>query len=146
MKNLVLALALVFGISTFAQERKMEKEDKEKLTPQERVEFQVKRLTKALDLSDKQAEQVKKVMTNKSKNREIHKKEMEAKRASGTKPSAEEREEMKTKMQNEVASLKSEMKAILSSEQYSKWEQNFDKKKEKMMEKRSHKKENNERQ
>lgn len=142
MKNLILALALVFGITTFAQERKMGKENREKLTPQERVEFQVKRLTKELDLSTKQAEQVKSLMTKKSEARETKKKEMEAKRASGTKPTAEEREAMKTRMQNEVTSLKTEMKTILSAEQYTKWEQNFEDRKDKMMEKRADKKGN----
>ena len=39
MKNLILALALVFGITTFAQERKMGKEDREKLTPQKELNF-----------------------------------------------------------------------------------------------------------
>lgn len=140
MKNLILALALVFGVTTFAQERKMGKEDREKLTRQERVEFQVKRLTKELDLSTKQAEQVKTLMTKKSKVREAKKKEMDAKRASGTKPTAKERETMKTKMQDEVTSLKSEMKTILTAEQYTKWEQNFEDRKDKMMEKRADKK------
>ncbi len=37
MKNLILSLALVIGMTTYAQERKMGKEDREKLTPQERV-------------------------------------------------------------------------------------------------------------
>lgn len=74
MKNLILALALVFGITTFAQERKMGKEDREKLTPQERVEFQVKRLTKDLDLTTKQAEQVKSLMTKNPKLEKLRKK------------------------------------------------------------------------
>ena len=142
MKNIIIALALVFGMTTFAQERKMGKKNKEKLTPQERVEFQVKRLTKDLDLTTKQAEQVKSLMTKKSEVREAKKKEMDAKRASGTKPTAEEREAMKTRMQDEVTSLKTEMKTILSAEQYTKWEQNFEDRKDKMMEKRADKKGN----
>lgn len=141
MKNLILALALVFGITTFAQERKMVKDDRAKLTPQERVDFQVKRLTKELDLTTKQADQVKLLMTKKSEAREAHKKEMEAKRASGTKPTTEEREAMKTKMQEEVSSLKKEMKTILTADQYTKWEQNFEERKEKMMEKREDRRE-----
>lgn len=67
---------------------------------------------------------------------------MDAKRASGTKPTAEEREAMKTRMQDEVTSLKTEMKTILSAEQYTKWEQNFEDRKDKMMEKRADKKGN----
>ena len=140
MKNLILALALVFGMTTFAQERKMGKEDREKLTPQERVEFQVKRLTKDLDLSTKQAEQVKTLMTKKSEVRAAHKKEMNTKRASGTRLTTEEREAMKSKIQDEVTSLKKEMKTILSVEQFTKWEQNFEEKKDKMMEKRAERK------
>ncbi len=140
MKNLILVLALAFGMTAFAQERKMGKEEREKLTPQERVDLQVKRLTKELDLSTKQAEQVKTLMTKKSEIREAKKKEMDAIRATGTKPTAEEREAMKTKMQDEVASLKKEMKTILTADQYTKWEQNFEERKDKMLEKRSEKK------
>lgn len=140
MKNLILVLALAFGMTAFAQERKMGKEEREKLTPQERVDLQVKRLTKELDLSTKQAEQVKTLMTKKSEIREAKKKEMDAIRATGTKPTVEEREAMKTKMQDEVASLKKEMKTILTADQYTKWEQNFEERKDKMLEKRSEKK------
>jgi hypothetical protein len=79
-------------------------------------------------------------MTKKSEVRAAHKKEMNTKRASGTRLTTEEREAMKSKMQDEVTSLKKEMKTILSVEQFTKWEQNFEEKKDKMMEKRAERK------
>ena len=51
MKNLVVALLLIVGISTMAQEKEMKRPHGDKfatLTPEQKVELQVKRMTKDL--------------------------------------------------------------------------------------------------
>ena len=55
MKKVFLAVLLVVGLTTFAQEKEGRKE---KLTPEQKVDFQVKRMTKDLDLNEKQAKEV----------------------------------------------------------------------------------------
>ena len=55
MKKLLVAALLVVGMTTFAQEEV--KEQKAQLTPEQRVESQVKRMTKDLTLNEKQAQE-----------------------------------------------------------------------------------------
>ena len=132
MKKLVLMAFLVVGITTFAQEKKEER--KEKFTPEQRVDFQVKKMTKDLNLNDKQAEQVKALVAKEVEKREAKKAEMEAKRTEQTKPSKEEKEARRTEMKANQEAMKAEMKKILTAEQYTKWEQKQEERKEKMME------------
>jgi len=133
MKNLFIAALLFVGMTTFAQEPRGER--KEKLQPEQKVEVQVNKLTKDLSLNEKQTAQVKELLTKENAERQAKKAEMDAKRADGQKPSPEERDAMKKKMEEKMANHKAEMKKILTADQYSKWEQNLEAKKEKMKEK-----------
>lgn len=132
MKKLVLMALLVVGITTFAQEKREER--KEKLTPEQRADFQVKKMTKDLNLTDKQAEQVKVLVAKEVEKREAKRAEMEAKRAEQTKPSKEEMEARKTEMKASQEAMKAEMKKILTADQYKKWEQKLEERKDKMVE------------
>lgn len=141
MKKLVLMALLVVGITTFAQEKREER--KEKLTPEQRADFQVKKMTKDLNLNDKQAEQVKVLVAKEVEKREVKRAEMEAKRAEQTKPSKEEMEVRKTEMKASQEAMKAEMKKILTADQYTKWEQKLEERKDKMVERVKELKENN---
>ena len=87
MKKLVMAALLFVGMTTFAQERMGER--KEKLTPEQRVNLQVKKLTKDLSLNEKQVQEIKALVAKEAEVREANRAEMDAKRASGTKPTKE---------------------------------------------------------
>jgi hypothetical protein len=54
MKKVFLAIVLLLGLTTFAQEKEGKKGNREKLTPEQRIDLQVKRMTKDLDLNEKQ--------------------------------------------------------------------------------------------
>lgn len=144
MKKLIVVALLVVGMTTFAQEGRKRGEGKEKLPPEQRVEKQIEKMTKELSLNEKQTAQVKELLTKENAEREAKRAEMEAKKADGTKPTPEERKAMKEKMDAKIATHKAEMKKILTADQYTKWEQNFEEKKskmkEKIMERRSEKK------
>lgn len=117
MKKLIVAAFLVVGFTTFAQVEKKEKGDKEpmeKISPAERGEREVKRMTKDLGLNDSQQKEMKSLFS-----------EMASKRGEGDKkPSKEERKAMKDKISK-----------ILNPEQNAKWEKIQEERKERMKEK-----------
>ena len=121
MKKLVFMALLIVGITAFAQEKREER--KEKLSPEQRVNFQVKKITKDLNLNEKQIEQVKALVSKEVEKREAKRAEMEAKREGQTRPSKKEMEARKTEMKANQEAMKSEMKKILTAEQFTKWEE-----------------------
>lgn len=138
MKKLFLVALLVVGMTTFAQEQRGER--KERFTPEQRVDFQIKKMTKDLNLDEKQAEQVKVLLTQEAKKREAKRAEMEAKKAEQARPSKEEMEARKSEMKANQEAMKAEMKKILSADQYTKWEQKQEERKDKMVERMKDKK------
>ena len=120
MKKLILAIALVATTLTFAQDRK---QGREKLTPEQQTELQVKKMTLDLDLDAKQQKEIKTILLEQAKKREAKMAEMKAKREKGEKPSADEKFEMKNKMLDNQIEHKAQMKKILKPEQFAKWEE-----------------------
>lgn len=129
MKKLVIAALLFAGIAGFAQDKK------EKLTPEERTEKQLQRLTSELNLDANQQAQVKQLLAEKSaKTEKIRKERKENK----TKLTQAEREAFKNELKAQKEAVDAKMKSILNADQYTKWhslqEKNKDKAKEKMKE------------
>ena len=116
MKKLIVAAFLVAGLSTFAQVEKNEKEkseSREKLSPEERTQRELKRMTKVLKLTDAQQKEMTALFS-----------EMQSKRAENQgKPSKEDRKVMKDKINK-----------ILTPEQAATWEKIQEERKEKMKE------------
>jgi Spy/CpxP family protein refolding chaperone len=138
MKKLVIALLFIVGITAMAQEKEMKRPNGDKfasLTPEQKVEFQVKKMSKDLNLNEKQVKEMKALVTKEVEKREAIKAEMKALQA-------KQRIEMKAKMDEEYASMSNEMRKILTSEQYTKWEKIFEERREKMKEKMKEKREN----
>ena len=133
MKKLILVVTLVISTLTFAQERSRKGE---KLTPEQQTELQVKKMTLELDLDAKQQKELKAILLEQAQKREGKIAEIKAKREKGEKLSADERFEMKNKMLDNQIENKAQMKKILKPEQFKKWEQNLENRKEKMSEKR----------
>ena len=129
-----MAVALVVGLTTFAQQRDGKRADREKLTTDQKVELQVKKMNKDLNLNEKQTEQVKAVVTKQVQKRESKKAEMQQVKDKN-------RAQMKAQMETEQAAVTSEMKKILTPEQFTKWEKNREDKIEKMKEKRAERRE-----
>lgn len=127
MRKLIVAALLIVGITAFAQQKEGRRAGKEKLSTEEKVELHVKRMTKDLDLNEKQVAEVRAITT-----KQVQK--MEAKRAEIKDVKEKQRAEMKANREKEQAALSSEMKKILTPEQYAKWEKNREEKKGKMKE------------
>ncbi|MBF4519209.1 hypothetical protein IRZ71_22895 [Flavobacterium sp. ANB] len=146
MKKLFIAALLFVGITSFAQDadQKPEREQRERLTPEQRNEKQLQKLTSELSLDANQQAQVKQLLAERSAKAEKFKEARKDKKDSGTKPTAEEKEAFKKEMLAEKDANDAKMKSILTADQYTKWhalqEKNKDKAREKIKE---YKKENN---
>lgn len=130
MKNVFLAIALVLGLTTFAQEGKPARGEREKLTAEQQVELQTKKMKLELDLNDKQTADIKKIVEKQVAKREAKRAEMQAKREKGEKPSKDQMFNMKNEMLDAQIAHKAEMKKVLTAEQYTKWDTNQSERKE----------------
>jgi Spy/CpxP family protein refolding chaperone len=119
MKKLIVAALLVVGLTTYAQEKEGRRSGKEKLTSEQKVNLQVKKMTKDLDLNEKQTKDVRALVAKQ----------------------VEKREAIKVQMEAEKEAVSVEMKKILTAEQYAKWEKNREEKIENFKEKMSERKE-----
>jgi len=146
MKKLFIAAMLFVGIASFAQEtdQKPQRESRERLTPEQRNEKQLQKLTTELTLNANQQAQVKQLLAERSAKAEKLRVAREARKDSDVKPTSAEREAFKNEMKAEKDANDAKMKAILNADQYTKWhslqDQNKDKAREKMKE---YRKENN---
>lgn len=137
MKKVFALALLVVGMTTFAQENATRKNGKENLTSEQKVDIQVKKMTKGLDLTEKQVKEVRTLVTEQIGKRE-------SKRAALKKEKTKARNEMKAQMETNQVTVSAEMKRILTAEQFSKWENNRDERKEKMKEKMAERREKKE--
>ncbi len=126
MKKLVVAALLVVGMTSFAQE-KME-DPKSQLTPEQKVNLQIRKLTKELNLNENQIKEIRIVALKEIELREARKAEMEASK----KLSKEEMKARKAKFEEERALAEARMKKILTPEQFTKWIEIRKARKEKM--------------
>jgi protein CpxP len=132
MKKLFVVALLLVGTATFAQERMGENNDK--LTPEQRVNLQVKKLTKELNLSDKQAQELKEIVVKEIEQREARKAEIQARKAEKKRMASADMNARKMKFEEEKMEAEERMKKILTPEQFSKWTEIRKARKEKMAE------------
>ncbi len=143
MKKLLIAALLFVGITSFAQDgdgemdQKPMREQRERMTPEQRNERQLKKLTSDLTLDAKQQEQVKQLIAERRAKSEKLREARKEQREKGNKLTAEQREEMTT----EAEANDAKMKGILTADQYTKWkaiqESNKDKARNQMRERRN---------
>jgi hypothetical protein len=105
---------------SFAQDinQKPERDQKEKLTPEQRNEKHLQKLTSDLSLDTKQQEQVKQLLAERSAKAEKFRKD---RKDSKTKPTDAERQAFKKQMTAEKEANDAKMKSILNADQYTKW-------------------------
>ncbi|OIV42104.1 hypothetical protein [Flavobacterium johnsoniae] len=142
MKKLLIAAMLFVGIASFAQEtdQKPSREQRERLTPEQRNEKQLQKLTTELSLDANQQAQVKQLLADRSAKAE---KLREARKDNKTKPTEAEREAFRNELKAEKDANDAKMKTILTADQYTKWHSLQEKNKEKAREKmKEYKKEN----
>jgi periplasmic protein CpxP/Spy len=136
MKKLFIIALFAIGFTSFAQEgdKQMSKDEMEKMTPEQRTEKQLKKLTSDLNLDTKQQEQIRQVLLEQEAKRESFKTKRAERKATDQKPTSEEREAFKKEMMDNKANMDAKMKSILTPEQFEKWKSNNEKKREKLKE------------
>ena len=143
MKKLFIAALLFVGVVSFAQEADQvpNREPRERLTPEQRNEKQLKKITTELNLDANQQAQVKQLLADRSAKAEKLRAERKDRKE---KPTAAEREAFKTELKAEKDANDAKMKAILNADQYKKWTSIQEEKREQAKEKmKEYKKENN---
>ncbi|WP_299529695.1 Spy/CpxP family protein refolding chaperone [Ulvibacterium sp.] len=126
MKKIVVLVTLLTGVTVMAQEgrKNHHRAAMKDLTPEQIATLHTKKMTLALDLTEVQQKQIQVLSLENAKLRKAKMEERKAKRESGEskKPTSEERYTMQLERLDHQIAHKAEMKAILSPEQYEKWE------------------------
>ena len=133
MRRIFLAMLLVVGMTTIAQERKMKHDG---LTSEQKTELRVKQMTLDLDLNESQQKQIKTLLLSEAKKRETNKEAFLEKKEKGEKPSKEEMYDRKINRLDNQIEFKAKMKKILNEKQMEKWEKMHAERKGKEMHRR----------
>lgn len=126
MKNLIVTALLMIGMTSFAQEIKTteaRKQRTEKMTPAQRNEMQLKKMTAELNLSASQQAEIGQILAEKSAKRESFKAERKANRERQQATVASKRAEMKEQIMAEQKATDERFKKILTADQYAKMQQ-----------------------
>lgn len=134
MKKLIVTAVLLIGLSTFAQERGRHsgKEKLEQMTPQQKNELRLKKLTLDLSLNASQQKEMGKIVAEMEAKRESLKNERSAKKEAGTNLTKDELFAMRSKVLDEKIATKARVKKILNANQFEKWEKMQDKRTKKI--------------
>jgi hypothetical protein len=128
MKNALIICSLLIGFSIFAQRPQGNNDrpprphmDRPDYSPEQIAELQTKKLTLLLDLTESQQTKIKSLELEMAKERELKLSQREA----GKKPSDEERFNNHSEMLDKQISHKKSMNAILTKDQFEKWEKSL---------------------
>lgn len=125
MKKLIIAALLVIGFSSYAQdqnqpEKNSNRGQRERMTPEQRTQAQMDKLTTDLKLDAKQQEQIKPIIAEQTAKRQAMMAERMANRDSQKKMTPEERQAAMTARKDERTATENKLKAILTPEQFKK--------------------------
>ena len=125
MKKIITVALLIVGMTSFAQERKMksEKAEMEQLTPEQRNQLHLKKMTLELDLNAEQQKEMSKIIAEQNTKREAAMAERKANEEAKQKITSDERFARQNKMLDEQIALKERVKKILNPEQFKKWDE-----------------------
>lgn len=135
MKKVFLILTLVLSLLTSAQEKKGAVE---KMSPEQQSILLVKKMTLSLDLSQKQQEEIKALLLERTQKKAAHQLAQKEKKEKGEKPTATEKFEKQSQLLDAQIEFKAKMKKILSEEQFKKWDAKQHNRKGKMNRSKQH--------
>merc|ERR1711916_244693 len=101
---------------------KKRKEKRPKLTVEQHTDLALKKMTLALDLSEKQQNQVEPLLKAQAEKRKAAMEKRKEMQKNNTKPSAEEVYKMQAERLDDQIAMKNRMKNILNKEQFEKFE------------------------
>lgn len=121
-------LLVFFSTLSFGQQPRMEARNQmnqeQQMTPDQRAQLQLKRMTLSLNLTDKQQKQIYPLLLQSIEKRDKKMAEIKAKREKGEKLSADERFELQNdRLDNQIA-MQKDLEKILTPEQMKTYEAN----------------------
>jgi len=126
MKNFALILMMVIAVTFTAntQEKTAQKkrQNRRQFTVEQNTELAVKRMTLALDLNEKQQNQIKPLLMTQAAQRKTAMEKMKKARENKQKPSEEELFTMRSQQLGNQIAMKKSMKEILTKEQFEEFE------------------------
>ena len=122
MKKLVKIIVLVFAFTLTVQAQKKKGNKGSKLTIEQQTTLAVKKMTLALDLSDKQQQQIKPIVMAKMTDRKDFIEKRKASKENNEKPTSDEIFAIKNKQLDHQIVMKNSIKNILNKEQFEKFE------------------------
>lgn len=140
MKKVFLAALLVVSLTTFAQEGRKpgsKRAEMEKMTPEQRSELRLKRVSAILNLTEKQQKEIAPILEEQQQKREKALANFKAMKEKGTKPSVGELAARAQVREDDQKAMKDKLQKILTPEQMKKWEDMKERSKERMMDKKA---------
>lgn len=135
MKKIIIVLvAVAFSVSVSAQKRKRGND----FTLAQKTELALKKMTLQLDLSERQQNKIRPLLTEKITDRETHKKHRKAKGEERQKLSSDERYNREVARLDKMIAFKANMRDILDDKQYERFEKIAARKKHKMKKRGKH--------
>lgn len=137
MKKLIITTLLVIGFSSFAQEQTQPEKkgnigQKERMSPEQRNQALLDRITTELKLDANQQEQIKPILAEQTAKLQAMRDQRMANKAKDL--TSEERKALMQKRTEEKTATDAKMKAILTPEQFKKMKENEAANREKMRE------------
>ena len=133
MKKLasILILAFTFTVTVQAQKKGKQNDRGPKLTMEQYADLAVKKMNLGLDLSEKQQNQIKPLIHAQAVARKVAMESRKENRATNKKPSADQVYAMKSAQLDNQITFKNKLRNILNKEQFEKFEQMKNNRKEK---------------
>ena len=125
MKKVLIALVLLVGMTSWAQEKKVrsERAQMEQMTSEQRNELHLKKITLDLDLTATQQKEMSKIIAEQGSKKEARRTERKAnKDATKKQLTADEKFAKKSRILDEQIVMKERMKKVLSVNQFKRWE------------------------
>jgi Spy/CpxP family protein refolding chaperone len=137
MKKLIIAVLLVVGLTTYAQEeqgakKKSGKGSKEMKSPEQRSEAMLAKMTTELSLDAKQQAQIKPIVAEQSVKMEAMRVQMKANKENNVEISDADKKAMKKARTADKEATDNKMKGILTPDQFVKYQAMQEAEKEKM--------------
>ncbi len=122
MKKLAIIALMLSGITMTAQRHEGKRNDMQDLTPQQAATLQTKKMTLALDLNPTQQKELESILVSNAVLRKAKIEKQKASKEEGNPLSKEEKFAMQNERLDHMIAHKAEMKKLLTTEQYGKWE------------------------
>lgn len=119
---LLMAIAVTFTANAQQNKEQNKRQNRPEFTVEQQTELAVKQMTLALDLTEKQQNQIKPLMKAQATQRKANMDKMKSAKENKQRPSADELFAMKNKQLDHQITFKNKMKEVLTKEQFEKFE------------------------